>query len=179
MIKYLFIFGIILSLSSQAFTQEDKLEFAHKKSSGENTVAYFDIQGLEDNEQAEKMLKRLLKDPQIIDGRYFKSSSMTDRYELKFTNNVDANYILSILQEMNLDYDYSSVYKNGVLEKANHPESNASQHGSPRTAIAIEGFPEFIDTGNPEEDEKTYAEKKRQWIEANPEKYQEYLNSLK
>ena len=32
-------------------------------------------------------------------------------------------------------------------------------------------FPQFIDTGNPEQDNATFAEAKRRWIEANPEKY--------
>jgi hypothetical protein len=36
-------------------------------------------------------------------------------------------------------------------------------------------LPKFIDTGNPEKDNKKYLEAKDKWVKENPEKYQRYL----
>ncbi|MFH1319393.1 MAG: hypothetical protein ABII90_01910 [Bacteroidota bacterium] len=40
-------------------------------------------------------------------------------------------------------------------------------------------FPRYIDTGNPEEDTRKYAELKEKWIKNNPEIYKELFNNSK
>lgn len=40
-----------------------------------------------------------------------------------------------------------------------------------------EDYPKYKDTGNPKADEENYAQKKKEWIEKNPEKYKEIVST--
>jgi len=43
----------------------------------------------------------------------------------------------------------------------------------------FDGLPTYIDTGNPELDKENYKNAKNSWVENNPVKYQELINSNK
>jgi hypothetical protein len=42
-------------------------------------------------------------------------------------------------------------------------------HAGTRSAVALPGFPQYIDTGNEEADRADYRSRKQAWIEAHPE----------
>lgn len=58
--------------------------------------------------------------------------------------------------------------------KVNLPDSyNSSNTESNRTHVLPDDFPKFIDSGNPEADAADYKQRKLEWIENNPERYNE------
>ncbi|MEA1875156.1 MAG: hypothetical protein U9N51_12140 [Bacteroidota bacterium] len=176
MIKRMLILSFVLFAASQLIAQESNLKFTLSKTLGEQKTVYFHIKGFQDNEMSEVLLERLLQDPLIYKGRIFKTPKLQDRCQLHMAHEIDAAYVLSILKEFNLDYEYTTVSRNGHLEtnRAKHQSSPGATKSSP---VLIDGFPEYEDTGNPELDKKNYQIKKRKWVEENPEKYQEYINS--
>ncbi|MDA3819776.1 MAG: hypothetical protein PF590_04870 [Candidatus Delongbacteria bacterium] len=182
--KYIFLLAMISLISFPGLSQgvfnaeEPVLEFTHVKNLGPEKTVYFHIDGINDEDHKNAILERLLMDPSISDGRIFKTPNMEDRCQLYVNQDVDAAYVRNILKKLDVDYAFKIVSKNGHLEKQDqqlkeHPEQ------SPRTPIAIEGFPEYKHTGNPEADKADYAKRKKEWIENNPEAYQEYLESIK
>ncbi|MGC9332443.1 MAG: hypothetical protein ACP5DZ_11315 [Bacteroidales bacterium] len=182
--KQILLFGIISLIVSPVFSQnnsgsqEPDLKFMHMKKVGPEKTVYFHIDGIQDKDHENAILEKLLMDPAISGGRIFKTPNMEDRCQLYVSPDVDAAYIRNILKELDVDYAFKIVSKNGHLEKQaeqlkEHPEK------SPRTPIAIEGFPEYNHTGNPEADKADYAKRKKEWIENHPDEYQEYLDNLK
>lgn len=174
--RKLFNLSIALFFAFQISAQEETLKFTLVKSTNDQKTVYFHIKGIEDNEQYSKIMDRFLMDPSISDGRIFKSSTQEDRCQLVMNPEIDAAYILSILREMNLDFKYNTVSRNGHLEKQ-HAE-NLPTYETPRTPVIIEGFPEFKDTGNPEADKQSYSDRKNSWIEEHPQEYQRQLDDL-
>lgn len=76
-----------------------------------------------------------------------------------------ADYIRKTLLLPNyVDYDFISVVVN-----------DKSLMGKSESIVPAD-FPQFIDTGNPEQDNIDFATRKDDWIENNPEKYKE-INS--
>lgn len=176
MIKRMLILSFVLFAASQLTAQEDVLQFTHVKSTGEQKTVYFHISGVQDSDVLDVVLKRLLQDPLIYDGRIFKTPDLQDRCQLYMAHEIDAAYVLSILKEFNLDYEYTTVSRNGHLE-SDRAKQQVVQGGSQPTPVLIDGFPQYEDTGNPEIDKKNYQIRKQKWVEENPEKYQEYINS--
>ncbi|MDA3910074.1 MAG: hypothetical protein PF448_01790 [Bacteroidales bacterium] len=176
MIKRMLILSFVLFVASQLTAQENSLRFTHVKSIGEQKTVYFHINGLQDDEMSEALLERLLQDPLIFEGRIFKTPKLQDRCQLYMAYEIDAAYVLSILKEFNLDYEYTTVSRNGHLE-SNQASSQSNPGATPSTPVLINGFPEYEDTGNHEADRENYQNKKQKWVEENPEKYQEYINS--
>ncbi|HOE03895.1 MAG TPA: hypothetical protein PLZ52_01665 [Bacteroidales bacterium] len=165
---------LICSTGSLLLAQTDVLEFVSKKPTDTGYVVYFDVVGLNNTAHAESLLEIFLDDSNVSGGRFFVSSANKDRYQLYVSSNVTANYILSILQSQGCDYDYSSIIRNGVVPKENPvsaPPSNIK-----RSAVDYPGFPEFVNTGNPQQDEKNYMDAKNKWISEHPQEYQQLLN---
>jgi hypothetical protein len=159
-------------------TEDDNLQFTLVKNLGPDKTVYFHIDGLKDEDHKQAILERLLMDPGISDGRIFKTPKQADRCQLYMAHEIDAAYVRSILLELDVDYDFTTVSINGHLEEQNL-QAQEKQGNSPSTPVLIEGFPTYKDTGNPEADKADYARRKKAWIEANPEKYQEYLDGLR
>lgn len=177
MLKRFLCFGILFLIGLNLSAQDEVLKFTLSKNLGEQKTVYFHIKGIEDDEQSDKLLERLLSDPLIYDGRIYETPTNNDRCQLYMDHEIDAAYVKSILQEFNLDYEYTTVSRNGHLE-AQQAEKLPS-HETPKTPVVMEGFPEYVDTGNPEADKADYARRKKEWVEQNPEKYEEYLEQLK
>lgn len=184
MIKYYCLFLIIAMFSTAGFSQDaaisdkDELRFTLVKNLGPDKTVYFHMEGIKDQAHQDAILARLLKDPSISDGRIFKTAEQVDRCQLYMDHSIDAAYVRSILLEKNVDYKFTSVSINGHLENK-QPERKQKSGQSPPVPVLIEGFPKYKDTGNPETDRQDYAERKRGWIENNPDKYQEYLDSIR
>jgi hypothetical protein len=176
MIKRMLILSFVLFVASQLTAQESNLQFTLSKDLGEQKTVYFHINGLQDDEMSEALLERLLQDPLIYEGRIFKTPKLQNRCQLYMAHEIDAEYVQSILKEFNLDYEYTTVSRNGHLEtsRAKHQSNPGATKPTP---VLIDGFPEYEDTGNPEVDQKNYQKRKQKWVEENPEKYQEYINS--
>ncbi len=163
---------LLVSLGISA--QEGKLSFTLLKPSNEDYVVYFNVTGISSFDQAEKLVDIVLNIPGIYDGRYFLTSTNKDRFWLKISTDVTPEQIRAVLRENGYDYDFSTIAVDGViLNPEKQPES--SQISSEPHSPAIEGYPEFIDTGNPEKDKQDYANRKREWINNNPEKYKQAL----
>ncbi|MEA3447991.1 MAG: hypothetical protein U9Q98_06015 [Bacteroidota bacterium] len=182
--KQILLLAIISLIAFPGFSQnsssaeEPELKFTHMKKIGPEKAVYFHIDGIQDKDHENAILEKLLMDPAISDGRIFKTPNMEDRCQLYVDPEIDPHYIRNILNELDVDYAFKIVSRNGHLEKQaeqlkEHPEQ------SPRTPITIEGFPEYKHTGNPEADQADYAKRKKEWIENHPEEYQEYLDNLK
>ncbi len=170
--------GVPVFSQNHANTGEPELKFTHVKNSGPEKTVYFHIDGIQDKDHENAILESLLMDPSVFDGRIFKTPNMEDRCQLYVSNDVNAAYVRNILKKIDVDYAFQIVSKNGHLEKqAERLKEEPEQ--SPRTPIGIEGFPEYNHTGNPEADKADYAKRKKEWIENNPEEYQEYLDNIK
>lgn len=59
-----------------------------------------------------------------------------------------------------------------TLDRSGHTNVNTFQH-------AVQPFPQYQDTGNPEADEAAFAQAKQAWRIANPEAHQALLNALR
>lgn len=178
--KLILVLTVLLTVQPFLYSQTNdaELEFTVLKNMGNQKVVYFNINGIEKSGvQNEKIVERLLMDPSIHKGRIYKTPNMEDRCQLYIDLDIDAEYILSILKEFDLDYNYTIVSKNGHLD--NNQEKKPKKIVNPKTPVPIEGFPEYNDTGNPEKDRADYAKRKKEWINQNPEKHQKYLDDLK
>ena len=174
--KFYLILGL-LALACLSYSQ-DVLEFTDKKPHPDGASIYFHVSGLIDDNHAEAVVNDLLDDSNISFARYFVSSSGKDRFHIHCTNNVTPEYIRPLLLAHNLDYDFSTVSRNGNLEnQASHATTSVNNH-SARQGVNYPGFPQFKDTGNPEKDESEYGQKKQEWINENPEAYQELIDDL-
>lgn len=64
---------------------------------------------------------------------------------------------------------------------ASHPEEYKFLTGQYKEekveAVDSDGFPQFVNTGNPEKDEKIYQERKQAWIIAHPEEYKQMIEN--
>lgn len=176
MLKRFLSFSILFLIGLNLLAQNEVLRFTLSKNLGEQKTVYFHIKGIVDNEQADKLLDRFLLDPLIYDGRIYETPTNQDRCQLYMDHEIDAVYVRSILQEFNLDYEYTTVSRNGQMETSYSLESSLQE--TPKTVVA-DGFPEYFDTGNPEADKADYARRKKKWVEENPDKYQEYLDSIR
>ncbi len=176
MIKRMLILSFVLFVASQLTAQENTLRFTQSKNLGEQKTVYFHIKGIQDNEMSDVLLERLLQDPLIYKGRMFKTPKLQDRCQLHMAHEIDAAYVLSIVREFNLDYEYTTVSRNGHLEssQAKHQTNPGGTNPSP---VLIDGFPEYEDTGDAEVDRRNYQKTKQKWVEENPEAYQDYINS--
>ncbi|MFO7791155.1 MAG: hypothetical protein R6V32_11350 [Bacteroidales bacterium] len=185
MIKKHLLFAIICLFTSAtifaqdaAETEQEELHFTQVKSLGQEKTVYFHIDGIKDDDHKNAILEKLLKDPSITDGRIFKTPNQVDRCQLYVGQDIDAAYVRNLLKEAGVDYKFTTVSRNGHLEEqARDQEEKPGQ--TPKSPVNIEGFPEYKHTGNPEADEADYKKRKKEWIEANPEKYQQYLDNMK
>jgi hypothetical protein len=172
--KRLLIITLILSTFG-SFAQEANLEFVQKKATNNGYTVYFQVENAVDQDHAEKILNDLLSDNNIYSGRYFKSGSNKDRYQLNIKSNVTATYIRNILLTNNVDYDYSTIIVNGVNPVAiNNVEVLQSTKSNPEAS----NFPVFENTGNSEVDNQNYRNSKDEWIKQNPVEYQNMLKEL-
>ncbi len=168
----------IASAQNAGITEEDDLQFTLVKNLGPDKTVYFHLDGLKDKDHEKALMERLLMDPNITDGRIFKTPNQEDRCQLYMAHNLDAAYVRSILVELDVDYKFTTVSLNGHLEEQNI-KAEKKKGNSPSTPVLIEDFPTYKDTGNPEADKADYARRKKAWVEANPKKYQEYLKGLR
>jgi hypothetical protein len=163
---------LYLLVSIGVSAQEGKLSFTLIKKSNEDYVVYFNVSGITSLDHAEKVIDLVLNIPGVYDGRYFLTSTSKDRFWLKISTNVTPEQIRAVLRENSCDFDFSTVAVDGViLYPDDQPES--LQISSEPYTPNIEGYPEFIDTGNPEKDKQDYTNRKREWISNNPEKYKQ------
>jgi len=163
-----------LMLSVALYAQVDVLEFVQKKPTTEGQVVYFDVVGIHNQDHANVIMEDFLDDPNVFGGRYFISSANKDRYQLNTNTQVSAAYVLSILQRHGVDFDYSSVSRNGYVIPEDHTPVPVGS-GAKRTDVNQEGFPKYKNTGNKIEDDRRYAEEKNKWIQENPEQYEQLL----
>ncbi len=172
--KRLLIITLILSTFG-SFAQEANLEFVQKKAINNGYTVYFQVENAVDQDHAEKILNDLLSDNNVYSGRYFKSGSGKDRYQLDINSNVTASYIRNILLTNNVDYDYSTIIVNGVNpERMNSVEVIQSEKYSPEGS----NFPVFEKTGNSDVDNQNYSKSKDEWIKQNPVEYENMLKEL-
>ncbi|MFH1321908.1 MAG: hypothetical protein ABII90_14810 [Bacteroidota bacterium] len=68
---------------------------------------------------------------------------------------------------------------NSKMQKAELMKEKREQNINNNTQILPPGFPRYVDTGSPEDDQNKYAKAKEQWIHDNPEKYKELFNDNK
>jgi hypothetical protein len=133
---------------------------------------------LKNQQHIDQVLAALIIDENIINAKHFKSNLNKDRFNLEIKTSISANYIHNILVENGVDFDLTTINVNGqtpIMQKKS-PEHNAS---SPKIEIDVEGFPKYIDTGNPVLDRENYDKKKNEWIKNNPELYKKLLNDIK
>ena len=173
--KIYLIIGLV-TLSCLSFAQ-DNLEFTQKKSNGNSKSIYFQVEGLVNDEQADAVVNDLLDEPNITFARYFISGKGKDRFQIHCNSTLTAEYVREILLAHNLDYDFSTISRNGIIEDKN-PNANAGNNESLRNDIETIGFPKYNNTGNKQDDDAKFSVKKRKWIEENPNEYQEMLNQL-
>lgn len=64
---------------------------------------------------------------------------------------------------------------------SSHPEEYKFLTGQYKeekaAAVSSNGFPQFVNTGNPEKDEKIYQERKQEWIVTHPEEYKQMIEN--
>lgn len=173
---------IFFFLGLAGMTQNDDLRFTQKKVvNPDEQVIYFHLTGLKNQTHQQAVLKSLLDDPKIRDGRIFVSGDGRDRCQLYMSRDVDANYVRGILLGENVDYEFTAVARNGEVsidpENPNR-ENSYSKNQSNYNPVNKNGFPVMQHTGNPDKDKQEYAQKKKTWIEAHPEEYQEMLDKL-
>ncbi len=173
--RLLFI-GVLILLGFTCFAQEDKLDFVQKKIANDGYTIYFEVSNILDENHAQQILNDLLNDNNIKDGRYFKSTTGKDRYQLYINNIVTAAYIKNILITNNVDYDYSTIIVNGVNPE--HGKPSGYEIGSDGYHVSALGFPSYTPTGNKEVDDANYAKSKEDWIRENPAEYEKLLKEL-
>ncbi|MDD2387865.1 MAG: hypothetical protein PHP52_13895 [Bacteroidales bacterium] len=174
--KIVFI-NLCLLFTSLSFSQTVKMEFTQKKVVGNELTVYFYVQNLENEEQAQIILEDLLSENGIKSGRYFKAGNGKDRFQLYVNEIITANYVRDILLTHNVDFDYSTVRVNGVIQHPAELPEQVSVMGSKKTEMP-EGFPEFSKTGNHELDVDNYRLSKDKWIEENSEQYNQMVKEM-
>jgi hypothetical protein len=175
LIVLLFISGFFaLSL----YSQEEQLEFTQKKISDVGYTVYFHVTDIQDPEQANAIIEDLLSDDNIFNGRYFKSGTGKDRFQLYINEFVTAEYIRNILLTHDIDYDFSTVSVNGEIINDDGISNLNLLKGTSSISISALGFPKYKNTGNKEVDDEHYSNVKDQWINDNPEEYKSLLKEL-
>lgn len=163
----------IVLMSISVFAQQEKLEFTQKKIADEGFTVYFHVVNLEDATHANTILEELLNDNNIYGGRYFKSGTGNDRFQIYINEIVSAEYVRNILLTYGVDYEFTCVSIDGNLE-----ELSNGYNGSTKTYVSSMGFPKYERSGNKEGDDINYRNEKDQWINENPEEYNKLLEEL-
>lgn len=65
----------------------------------------------------------------------------------------------------------SSSVKSREVQKENKTSQNSNE--------LPDGFPTYINTGNPEKDREDYKRRKEEWIQSHPEEYKKMMGSQK
>ncbi len=181
--RNLLVLLLCLTFVGGLFAQErsgrtENLEFTRIKPTDAGFTVYFNVSGLKDEAHAEAILQELLNDPGVYDGSFFESVDGQDRFHIYIYPEITAEYIRSIIKNHGIDYNFSTVSINGRLPNRDKGVSVSSMK-SETIPVNMEGFPQYINTGNAEEDAENYRVKKQKWIDENPEKYEKMLEELK
>jgi hypothetical protein len=156
--------------------QTEKLSFTQYKPTEEGYVVYFHLTNIQSEAMGNSLAYLLIKDENIISARYFKGSNGKDRFQLIIKDIVTPEYIRDLVNPFGVDFDFSTIAINGIIK--NQPlKSDVGFNESPRLVIDKEEFPVYEDTGNKTADEQRYIQNKKQWVENNPEKYEELLRN--
>lgn len=179
-----FLFGLIILLFCAinqlvAQNQADVLEFTRMKTAGQGYTIYFNLIGIAGEDHAETILQELLNEPSIYDGTFFKTPDNKDRFQIFVTDlSITANYVRDIVKSHGADYDFTTVMVNGVIPNLGEQGVSIHSLGSQRTPIIFDDFPQYKDTGDPKNDAQNYRREKLEWINNNPEKYEQLLQEM-
>jgi hypothetical protein len=166
-------FAMVSIISAQ-----DVLEFTEKKPIENGYSVYFHVKGILNDEHANEIVNDLANEANITYVRYFVSSQGKDRFQLSINEGVTPEYIRNILITHNTDFEFTSVSrKDQIGNKAS--QAMRVQDVAQRRAVNYPGFPKYEETGNTKIDEANYSANKEQWIQENPEAYQQLLNEIK
>jgi hypothetical protein len=174
----LFIFTVCTIYTQERSGKTDNLQFTRIKPTDNGFTVYFNVDGLLDENHAELVLQDLLNDSGIYDGRFFKTADGKDRFHLYIYPEVTAEQVRGIINLHSIDFDFTTVSINGRIPNRDRGVS-LSEIGSERSHVDRDGFPKFINTGNPEKDAEEYRIQKQKWIDENPEEYQKLIDELK
>lgn len=174
----LLFFLLMLYSSSIVQSQNDELEFIRIRPVSEGYTVYFDLKAVKSESHAEAILQSIIDDTEAYDGRYFRTRDNNDRIQLFYIERINATQVRDILLKHDTDYVFSHVSINGEVPNSSKNIQRSSIQGE-RVPVEYEDFPVFINTGNPEKDAIEYKNKKKQWIENNPEKYKKLLENMR
>jgi len=143
------------------------MEFQEVKNAGDLKTVYFQVEGLGEDEDARNtLLNELLSDANISKGRIFTSGFLKTRCQLFVPYNIEPEYIRPILQSQGYDFEFSSVTFNGELLVEKNQQTFTSMFYPP-----ADDFPQYVKTGNKEQDGEDYRVMKEEWINSNSRKY--------
>jgi hypothetical protein len=176
--KITILLGLVLLVTINSFCQTDNYEFLRQRPSGEGLTTFFDVVGLEDEFVAELIIGDLRQDQNIWRADYFKLKNGKDRIHIFYDKSIDANYVHAIIKSHDVDYDLSTVLLNGELHRSEEDKMRLSNYTSEQTSINKADFPQYENTGNKEQDDNNYRVKKDEWINNNPEEYNNMLEEM-
>jgi len=173
---------LLICLSTLAISlligQTDNYEFLRTRKTLEGYTTFFDVVNLNDEYTADQIISELRQDENISRADFFKLKNGKNRIHIFCNDNVDANLVRAILQNYDVDYDLSTVILNGEVKVNENIITDVKEFTSTPTPVKYNDFPSYVNTGNKEEDDINYANKKEQWINENPEKYNELLKEM-
>lgn len=152
----------LLLISAYVSAQNHFNGFASfKKINEETAVVYFSVMG-NDDFRIDEFNETLLKYPGVSSSSYVNEPAQY-RFKCVINNKVSAEDIKLLLYQFELKMDANSLYSknNEVNVKPGKPKS-AEQLVAPH-------YPDFINTGNPEQDAQNFDKAKQEWIKNYPE----------
>lgn len=173
--KFIILFGLFTSISVLGISQNDYYEFLRARPSGDGLTTFFDFVGLDDSIIIEQLISDLRNDEDIYRADYFKLKNGKDRIHIFYSKNIDANYVRAYLQAYELEYDFSTVLKNGELQRSEDDKVRLESYRSEQNSIENSTFPDYQNFDN----DNQYRTEKDKWIEENPEEYNQLLEDLK
>lgn len=177
--KIITIVVLLTMISILSFSQNDTYEFLRQRKLQDGYTTFFDVENLPDEFVADQIVSDLLKLESIHRADYFKIRNGKDRFHIFCNESMDANIIYSIISNYNVEYDLSTVIKNGEIQKNKEEIIRLNSLRSKPFSAKISGFPKYQDTGDKILDNNNYDAKKSKWVEENPEEYNKLIEELK
>lgn len=176
--KNVLILGVFLLATVGLYCQNDYYEFLRQRSTKTGFTTFFDVVNLDDSFTADLIISDLLQDENISRANYFKLKNGKDRIHIFYDSVVDANYIRPILQYHDVDFDLSTVIKNGEVQQSKDEKIRIEKFTSKPKHVKADGFPQYKNTGHKDLDNNNYRKEKDEWINNNPQEYELMLQEL-